>query len=72
MELYANLGGKSGVRAYTIGEDYIDVLFSSGPVYRYSYRSAGSYKVEKMKRLALEGRGLNSFIKRYANSDYER
>ena len=33
MERYANRGGNSGVRGYNIGEDYIDVMFSTGTVY---------------------------------------
>lgn len=72
MEVYKNLGGKSGVRAYAIGDDYIDVMFSSGAVYRYSYRSAGAQKVEDMKILAVQGHGLNSYIMRHARFNYER
>ena len=49
MERYANRRGNSGVSGYSIGEDYIDVMFSNGAVYRYSYRSAGNAKVEEMK-----------------------
>ena len=71
MDLYADIGRKSGVRAYEIGDDYIDVMFSSGAVYRYSYRSTGVAKIEEMKRLATQGQGLNSFIKKYANKNYE-
>lgn len=72
MERYANRGGNSGVRGYSIGEDYIDVMFSSGALYRYSYRSAGVAKVEEMKRLAVVGQGLNSYIMRHARFNYER
>lgn len=72
MERYANRGGNSGVRGYSIGEDYIDVMFSTGAVYRYSYRSAGVAKVEEMKRLAVAGQGLNSYIMRHARFNYER
>lgn len=72
MERYANRGGNSGVRGYNIGEDYIDVMFSTGAVYRYSYRSAGVAKVEEMKRLAVAGQGLNSYIMRHARFNYER
>lgn len=55
MQLYKNLGGNSGVRAFEVGGDYIDVQFSSGRTYRYSYESAGSVKVEEMKKLAMQG-----------------
>lgn len=71
MERYANRRGNSGVRGYIIGEEYIDVMFSNGAVYRYSYRSAGNAKVEEMKRLAIAGYGLNSYIKLHANNNYE-
>ena len=72
MEQYRNLNGNSNVRAFFIGDDYIDVLFDGGEVYRYSYRSAGSDKIEQMKKLARQGRGLNSFIMRYVKMSYER
>jgi len=73
MQPYNNLGGNSNVKAYSIGEDYIEVLFHGTPkVYRYSYGRAGKEKVETMKKYALQGKGLNSYIMRYAKMDYDR
>ena len=72
MEKYRNLGGNSNVSFYEIGTDYIDVQFYGSGVYRYSYKSAGREKVEQMKLCARQGIGLNSYIKRNANKDYER
>lgn len=72
MEQYRNLNGNSNVRAFFIGDNYIDVLFDGGAVYRYSYRSAGMDKIEQMKKLARQGWGLNSFIMRHARKNYER
>ena len=72
MQQYKNLGGNSNVIAFSIGEDYIDVQFATGKPYRYSFRSAGKDKVEEMKRLALQGVGLNSYIMRNARKDYEK
>lgn len=72
MQAYKNLGGNSNIRAFFIGEDYIDVQFNGGSIYRYSYKSAGIAKVEQMKKLAMEGCGLNSYIMRNARMDYER
>lgn len=72
MQVYGNLGGNSGVVAFSIGSDYILVQFKTGSPYCYSYRSAGVEKVEEMKRLAIQGHGLNSYIMRYAKMDYER
>ena len=71
MQIYNNLGGNSGVHAYHIGEDYIEVQFNTGKIYRYSYMKAGKEKVERMKFLAKQGNGLNSYIMRYARYDYD-
>lgn len=71
MQPYKNLGGNSNVKAFDIGDNYIDVEFNGGDIYRYSYKSAGRNKIEQMKKLALEGYGLNSYIMRNARMDYE-
>jgi hypothetical protein len=72
MELYSDVNGDSGVAAYEIGQDYIDVQFKkSGVTYRYSYSSAGADAVEQMKRLAQAGDGLNSFIMKHVRSGFE-
>lgn len=72
MQTYKNLGGNSGVRLYEIGTDYIDIIFSGSLVYRYSYKSPGKTEVEHMKKLALQGQGLNSYISRCIRSNYEK
>ena len=71
MERYKNLGGNSGVSAYEIGTESITVQFSTGAVYLYTYKSAGSSNIEKMKSLAVAGKELNSYINRYVKKDYE-
>lgn len=70
MKPYRNLSGKSGVVAYRIGPDFVDVEFKGGARYRYSHRSAGQEQVEAMKLLAAAGRGLSTFISR-AQPGYE-
>ncbi|MBO4695409.1 MAG: hypothetical protein J5656_05805 [Clostridia bacterium] len=72
MEKYANLSGDSDILSYEIGEDYIDVVFSSRPnvIYRYSYSGSHKENVEKMKELAQAGKGLNSFINEYCRYSY--
>ena len=70
MQLYNNLGGNSGIIAYAIGDDYIDVQFHGGAIYRYSYVSTGMERVEQMKQLAVQGQGLNSFISKNVKTDY--
>lgn len=72
MERYKNSGGDSGVSSYEIGSNYITVKFSGNiRAYRYSYRKAGQYHVEAMKRLAQSGSGLNSYINRYVKNLYD-
>lgn len=72
MERYRNSGGDSGVSSFEIGTDYITVKFSgSFRSYRYSYRKAGQHHVEIMKRLAISGNGLNSYINRYVKKLYD-
>lgn len=64
MKPYKNLEGHSGVIAYAIGEDFIAVKFTEGHVYLYNYEKPGRSAVEKMKQLALAGRGLSTYISR--------
>lgn len=71
MKKYLDLHNDSSVIAYEIGDNYIDVMFKNHRIYRYSYSSAGIYKVEKMKNLALQGYGLGSYILLNAKFDYE-
>lgn len=72
MERYKNLGGDSKIIAYEIGNDSIKVQFQGGGTYTYTYQSAGQATIEHMKKLAIAGHGLNSYIttvvkKRYAS-----
>lgn len=72
MKPYKNLSGKSGVVAYAIGSDFVDVKFrGSDEVYRYSERSAGKENVDTMKLYAVNGRGLSTFISK-SQPAYER
>lgn len=70
MIRYRNLGGNSNVYAYKIDPSQITVSFNGGGTYVYTYSSAGVTKTEKMKQLAIQGKGLNGFIKTYANNCY--
>lgn len=72
MEIYRNLQGDSGVRAYEIGRDSITVAFSGDDAsYVYTYASAGKRHVEEMKKLARAGRGLSTYISRHVRKGYE-
>lgn len=72
MTRYRNINGDSGVEAYEIGSDHIVVKFySTHRLYVYSYRKAGQYHVEQMKRLARIGDGLNSYINKNVRKLYD-
>jgi hypothetical protein len=70
LQRYKNRSSCSGVSAYEIGEDYIKVEFADGPLYLYNHQTPGMRKVEKMKRLAVAGKGLSTFISRNVRDDY--
>jgi len=70
MERYENLSGDSGVAAYEIGDESVKVEFRDGHIYLYTYQSAGRENIERMKDLALAGRGLNTFISKFVRKRY--
>ena len=72
MERYSNSSRDSGVRYFEIGPDFIWVKFADNMKYLYTYSSAGEANVETMKRLALRGHGLNSFITKTVKNRYAR
>lgn len=72
MERYKNRGGDSGIVSYQIEPDFITVKFSDGVTYIYTNQSAGNANIEHMKKLAIAGEGLNSFINRCVRKCYAR
>jgi len=62
MTSYTNSSGKSGVSAYEIYDNAILVEFRHGGKYLYDYDIPGEAEVEEMKRLAIDGSGLMTFI----------
>ena len=72
MERYKNLSGKSGVRAYQIREHSIVIEFEGNGKYLYSYDRPGREHVEEMKKLAIEGLGLSTYISRHVKNRYLR
>ena len=72
MNYYRNLGKNSGIRAYQIATNGLVVQFSDGSVYEYTYSSAGREAIDKMKILAKQGLGLNSYINKKVRKLYSR
>lgn len=61
---YANLAHESGIVAFEIHPESIEIEFTGGWIYEYTYASAGVGNVECMKALARKGSGLGSFVSR--------
>lgn len=73
MVPYKNLSGDSGVVEYEIGSDFIKVRFKKfKTIYVWDYSTPGVRHVEAMKRLAVEGRGLSTYIAQEVREDYAR
>ena len=70
MQQYKNLRGDSGVSRYSIGSDHIIIEFDAGAVYLYNYASAGKANIERMKALAVAGKGLSTFISQHVKDRY--
>lgn len=70
MNRYLNLSGSSGVTAYEASDDSILVQFSDQKKYMYTNLSAGAANVAELKRRAIAGRGLNSYISARCRSLY--
>jgi hypothetical protein len=65
MTPYGNASETSGVAAYEIQREAIVVEFRHGGKYLYDYDTTGREHVEEMKVLALEGRGLATYINKH-------
>jgi hypothetical protein len=70
MVRYKNLEGNSGVWAYEEGEDYLKVQFIGGDLYIYNNKVTGRQHIEKMKVLAIRGRGLSTYISKIVKDRY--
>lgn len=71
MTKYKNLSKESGIVQYEILEYGIRVEWQGGAVYYYSNTSSGSEHISEMKRLAVKGRGLATYISQHVRDHYE-
>jgi hypothetical protein len=74
MTPYRNINGNSGVESYEITDDSLHVRFKSGACRNYLYNSfrPGKDVVNKMKMLAMQGGGLNSYISTVVKDNYAK
>lgn len=71
MEPYKDLTGNSGVTAYEISDNGISIEFNHDTVYLYTNASTGKRRIEKMKRLAADGKGLSTYISQTVKEKFE-
>ncbi|MES2566793.1 MAG: hypothetical protein V4565_08000 [Bacteroidota bacterium] len=71
MSRYKNTSGNAGILSYSLGKDYIKIMFKRGETYLYTYNSTGKTRIEKMKKLALAGKGLTTYINIFVKNKYE-
>lgn len=71
MKKYIDITGNSGVTAYSINTESISVDFNNDAIYLYTYASAGKRTIEKMKKLATEGKGLSTYISQNVKEKFE-
>lgn len=64
-ERYGDISGKSGIREYEIGDDFIRIWFANGKGYEYNSIKPGQSHVDEMKRLAAASRGLTTYINKH-------
>lgn len=62
MVPYKNLHRLSSILAYEIGDESITIEFVSGAVREYTYEKVGRDHVEAMKKCAIKGKGLGSYV----------
>jgi len=70
MEKYLNKNRDSGVSHFEIHTDKIIIKFT-GTIKTYSYGKVGVEHVNKMKILARNGSGLNSYIDLHVRKSYD-
>lgn len=74
MTPYLNRHGNSNVTAYETTDDSIHVVFKSGTHrnYLYNHLRPGKATVDRMKALAAQGHGLNSYISTTVKSNFAK
>ena len=71
MQTYANLNGKSGIKKYSITPTAVKIKFiKNSGVYVYNYDKPGKGHVERIKTLALAGKGLSKYINQSIKRNY--
>lgn len=69
MQPYKNK--RSGIKGFEIHESNIILQFQDGGGYLYDYEKPGKKHVEQMKRLALKGKDLATYVNQHVRENYK-
>lgn len=72
MKPYLDQAGRSGIEAFEIRDESIVIEFKRDGRYIYNYQTPGKEHVEEMKRLAIAGRGLSTYISQKVRKRFAR
>lgn len=70
MKLCKDVSKNSGILAYEISNDFIKIKFKDGEVYTYNYKKPGKPAIKEMKKKAVQGEGLATYINKFVRDDY--
>ncbi len=70
MTPYKDISGRSGVKGYEAGNDFIRIRFKEGSVYCYDHSAPGPEHVKEMQRLARFGKGLSAYISQHVKKNF--
>ncbi|MCD6018839.1 MAG: hypothetical protein K0S53_1960 [Bacteroidetes bacterium] len=71
MSRYKDATRNSGILSYSLGDDYIKIVFKTGSTYLYTNKSTGKRHIEQMKKLAVKGKGLATYINIHVRDRFE-
>ena len=71
MARYKKTSNNSGILSYSLGDDFIKIVFKSGDTYLYTNKSTGKKHISQMKKLAAKGKGLTTYINIHVRDKFE-
>lgn len=69
---YKNKSGDSKVARFQLLKGAVTVVFTDRSAYRYTNQSATPGNIQKMKELAVAGKGLGTFISTHLKDRFSR
>lgn len=70
LQRYGTSNHEAGVTEFALLPDAILLLFHNGAAYLYTNDVPGAMHVERMRALATQGRGLNTYVSRFVGKHF--